>query len=63
MESASVTFPVSYSTQRSPEVRIPCQAERLAVEVVRPLEIGHGHRDEVDALDLHQGVEPSGYGA
>ena len=25
--------------------------------------VGDVHRDEVDTLDLHQGLEPSGYGA
>ncbi len=42
-------------------VRIPSEAEQLAVEVVGRFHVGHRHADVVDALD--HGVEPSEYGA
>ena len=42
-------------------VRIPLEAEQLAVEVVGRVHVGHRDADVVDALD--HGVEPSEYGA
>ncbi len=39
------------------------EAERLRVEALRPRDVLRQERDEVDLLDLHQGVVPSEYGA
>ena len=45
------------------EVLVPRQAEHLAVEVLRRLDVVHRHADVVDARDLDQGVLPSRYGS
>src|SRR5262245_65527511 len=39
--------------------RVPPQPQGLLVELRRPLEISHGYRHEVGALDLDQTTEPS----
>ena len=39
------------------------EAEHLRVEVLRPRDVLREEGDEVDALDLHHGLVPSGYGA
>ena len=50
--TASVTLPASYSTQSSDRgVRVPAQAEQLAVEVIRASHVRHRNADVVDALD------------
>ena len=39
------------------------QAERLAVELLGARDVLRQDGDEVDLLDVHYGIEPSGYGA
>ena len=39
------------------------EPEHLRVELLRPRDVLGEEGDEVDALDLHHGVVPSGYGA
>ena len=38
------------------------EPEHLGVEPLRPRDVLGQEGDEVDALDLHHGVVPSGYG-
>ena len=51
-------LPAWYSTQSSSWLG-PAAGRALAVEVLRLLDVGHGHPDEVDALDVDQPTEPS----
>src|SRR5205823_1654255 len=44
-------------------IRIERQLEGLVIEGARPLRVAGRDRDEVDLLDLHQGEDPSRYGA
>ena len=46
----------------SPSVSIS-RPEDLRVEVLRPRDVLGEEGHEIDALDVHQGMVPSGYGA
>ena len=44
-------------------LRLDREPERAGVELLRARDVLRQHGDEVDLLDVHQGVLPSGYGA
>src|SRR5207237_4277845 len=43
-------------------VAVPLEAQHLAVEVVRPVHVGHRHADVVDSLHVNHGTGTSSVG-
>ncbi len=59
---SSVTWPAA-ELHVALALGLDLQAEDVRVEALRPRDVLGQERDEVDVLDLHHGVVPSGYGA